>query len=199
MVGSSRSIDILDYLKQVMKDPSVRTDTVVTDYFISGGILFALVTMARTATLRQSDTDFGLLPIPKYDNNQEKYIQYSDAYCPNVISFPVTNIEKLDMASFVVEALAIESVETVTPEFYEICLKTKNARDEELSRMIDIIFSNYTIDLADVYLTIWANFRGAIINAISAGTNITTVIEANRTRVNNLIAMTVEVIVNAGG
>ena len=43
------------------------------------------------------------------------------------------------------------TVVTFTPAYYDVCLKSKYARDEESSRMLDIIFDTYRLELSDVY------------------------------------------------
>ena len=84
--------------------------------------------------------------------------------------------DSLDRASFVCEALAIESVNTVTPAFYDICMKTRYAKDEKMGDMLDIIRKDYMIDLADIYLSAWG-IRTPVTKAISEGSNFTSAIQ----------------------
>ncbi len=59
------------------------------------------------------DLNFGIIPIPKYNAEQESYHQYTTGHCTTVICFPTTTKDDdLDFASFMVEAMAIESVES---------------------------------------------------------------------------------------
>ena len=50
------------------------------------------------------------------------------------------------MTSIITEALASESYKNVIPVFYDVALKTKSARDEESSAMIDLIRDTLTFD-----------------------------------------------------
>ena len=51
----------------------------------------------------------------------------------------------------VVEALAMKSKELVTPEFYEVQLKGRDARDDESAAMLDIIYASRCFDLGVCY------------------------------------------------
>jgi len=55
----------------------------------------------------------------------------------------------------VIEALAMKSQESVTPEFYEVQLKGRDARDDESEAMLDIIFASRSFDLGPIYN--WGN------------------------------------------
>lgn len=176
-VGGSRPLDVIDWLTtHIANNLSVQTASSVYKPFAEGKILFALVTIARENDLKGYDVDFGLVPYPKYNADQDKYHCYSDSYCPNAIAFPFAASEaRIELASFVCEALAIESVNTVTPQFYDVCMKMRNARDERTGSMLDIIRDNYMIDLADVFLNTWG-LRTPITKAISDGSSITTTV-----------------------
>lgn len=169
-ITGSRPVDVVDWLtSKIAGNNAVQTGSSVYVPFAGGGILFALVTIVRESSLKTYDIDFGIVPYPKYNLDQQKYHCYSDSYCPNAISFPFNLPEdRLARASFVCEAMAIESVETVTPAFYDICMKTRFSKDVRMGDMLDIIRDDYMIDLADVYLSVWG-LRTPVTNAISNG------------------------------
>ena len=93
--------------------------------------------LGNSALMRGYDFDFGILPFPKLDEYQEKYkTMPQNGY--TMFCTPVT-VQNTEKAGAVIEALAAESRKSVVPAFYEVALKTKYARDEESSDMIDII------------------------------------------------------------
>lgn len=118
--------------------------------FSGGRALFTMSGMNRVTLFRSMEADFGILPIPKYDEAQKDY------YCPislwgaNSISVPKTATD-LARTSHIIEALSAESLYTLTPAYYDQTLKTKAARDEESAAMLDIIFANRVYDLACMY------------------------------------------------
>jgi len=110
--------------------------------------LFYVSGVGSVPALRAMETDFGILPFPKYDEAQEKY--YSRVidgwiYCvPNYAPDP-------GRTSVIMEALAVESKNITVPAYFETALRTKYARDDESQEMLDIIHANRTMDLGDTF------------------------------------------------
>jgi hypothetical protein len=120
--------------------------TEATKIFSENRALFRTGTFGDTVDLRDMKTDFGVLPIPKIDAAQDSY------YCmthvdimPLVIPTTVPDEHK---TSLLTEALAYESMFTLTPSFYEVFLDEKILRDEKSKEMIDILFDSkvYSLD-----------------------------------------------------
>lgn len=109
------------------------------EYFISGNVLFYNETLGNAQKLRQMTLDFGILPPPKYDENQENY--YSDVIEAYFMLVPVTNAD-LDRTGVLMEALAYESLDTVMVAAYDGMLQGIVSRDVESETSLDIIFGN---------------------------------------------------------
>ena len=98
---------------------------------------------------RAMDTDFGVLPLPKYDEAQDTY--YTDArYDIHVAAVPAS-VSDPEFVSAVTECLAAESKNILTPAFYEISLQGKVLRDNESEAMLDILFANKVYDMGYLY------------------------------------------------
>ncbi len=109
------------------------------EFFISGNVLFYNETLGNAQKLRQMTLDFGILPPPKYDEQQENY--YSDVIEAYFMLVPVTNAD-LDRTGILMEALAYESLDTVMPAAYDGMLQGIVSRDTESEASLDIIFEN---------------------------------------------------------
>ena len=107
--------------------------------------------LGNAQDLRGMNTDFGIVPYPKWDEHQEKYLTTSVAYF-SMFCVPTT-VKNLEMTGAVMEALCAESYKKVIPAFYEVALKSKYSRDDESAEMIDIIRSGLTFDFGKVYVT----------------------------------------------
>ena len=92
--------------------------------------------------------EYGVLPIPKYDENQEKYTTWRH-YIGSTLSMPIS-IDSKDLyeVANVLELYAILSQKYVRPAYYDTMLTTRNVRDEESSEILDIIFENRIYDMA---------------------------------------------------
>ena len=117
--------------------------------FSNGQSLFMDMTFIVIESMRSTETDFGILPYPKYDENQENYVSRTEYYW----TFQVPSINnELERAGVMLEALNSYSAKIVIPAYYELALKTKFTRDDESSEMLDLILSTTVIDLGDTIL-----------------------------------------------
>jgi hypothetical protein len=108
--------------------------------------LFADSTFYYVSYLRDMETEFGIIPFPKFDESQPEYLNRLSWVV--ISTFPVTNTH-LEYTSIIMEALMSTSKDTVIPAYYDVTLKTKISRDSESEEMLDIMFENAVFDLGD--------------------------------------------------
>jgi len=137
--------------------------------FENNQALFYTEVMLHIVTMRGYEIDFGIIPTPKMDETQKNYAHYLDWNCNIMYSLPVTLPEPDDQA-YILETIAYASRTDITPAYYDICLKSKYARDEESSKMLDIIFSSYRLELAEVYN--WGGLPDQVSSALRNGAEI---------------------------
>jgi len=118
--------------------------------FIDNRALFYFNEFHAVETLRQMETDFGILPIPKYDESQDRYYHCINPHVAMMISVPIYN-SNLDLTGYVMDALGATSKNILTPAYYEIQLKTKGARDDQSEKSIDIILGSLTYDMGYIF------------------------------------------------
>ncbi len=119
----------------------------VPGIFDSGRALFTMISLNEVKQKREIDIDFGILPFPKYDENQERYISNNWA---GLMVVPL-DAKDVGMTGAVAEFMGWESSKTVVPVYYDVLLNTKFSRDEESRVMLDIIFSNSAYDIGMCY------------------------------------------------
>ena len=116
--------------------------------FASNQSLFMDMSFFFSEDLRSMESDFGIIPYPKYDENQDHYSCRLCYYMPTVV--PSTIIDsRLERCGVMLEALACAYYNDVIPAYYDIVLQNKVARDVESQEMLDIIFSSRVIDIGD--------------------------------------------------
>ena len=146
---------------------------IIDPAFTEGRVLFNTAGLVRVTVFRAMETNFGILPLPKYDESQKEYNSMVSIGCANSIAIPTTaNAER---CGAVIEALSAESYYTLTPAYYDIVLKTKNARDDASSEMLDIIFDNRIFDIA--YMFDWGGIIGSI-NGLTTDGKISSTIDS---------------------
>ena len=112
--------------------------------FTEDRALFMPHFLGSNEILRSMNTDYGIIPFPKWNEEQPGYYSASqNSY--SIFGIPVT-CEKTDAVGATMEAMCAESYRTVTPAYYEIALKQKYARDEETAQMLDIIRDGIKFD-----------------------------------------------------
>ena len=112
--------------------------------------LVSWIRMRIVETLRAMETDFGIIPVPKYDAAQEKYYSSINPYTSCTIAVPASCSDP-DRAGFIIEALSAESRYTLSPAYYDLTLKGKHSRDNDSEEMLDIIFSSTIFDVMEIY------------------------------------------------
>lgn len=126
-------------------------DITIPNKFKANEMLFMLGWFYSSETLRDMDVDYGIIPFPKYDENQSTYLSLAHDIS-TLVCVPAT-CDKIDTVTAIMEALAFEGYKNVIPAYYEIALKVKYVRDstETALQIIDTIYENSTTDFAYVY------------------------------------------------
>ncbi len=124
-------------------------DTSKMNMFMAGQCAIMPNLLGSIKNLRDVEDNFGVLPYPKKNEDQEGYYTTSR---DNSILFGIpVDVKDADFAGFISEALCQASYEMVKPIYYENVLKTKLARDEESQKMIDILRDGIILDPGAVY------------------------------------------------
>lgn len=119
--------------------------------FMADRLLFLPATLGYSQDLREMDGTFGILPMPKYDDNQENYGTHSSDNM-NIFIIPAHTTEP-EFCGTVVDALSAESKFSVIPTFYDVVLKGRTTKDQESIKMLDIVRENLKFDFAFAHLT----------------------------------------------
>ncbi len=108
----------------------------------TGRVMFHGEELRRLNSFRGSEVDIGILPYPKYDEEQSRYnaLEWN-----GFMAVPVT-IRDPEMVGKVVEMLSYFSGETTVPAYYDVVLGEKLSRDADSREMLELIFSNITAD-----------------------------------------------------
>lgn len=134
-------------------------------YFAEGRVLLMANFIYSTEKLRDMEDDYGIVPYPKYDENQEKYLAQLGT-STQMLFVPKTAADP-GMTSKTMECLSYYSYNDVSPLYYDVALKEKYARDDDMHEMLDIIRQGATFDFLFVYGT---SLSGAMNNSFRFNT-----------------------------
>ncbi len=96
---------------------------------------------------RDSDVSYGVVPMPKYDEDQEDYYAFTSS---SLFSIPIS-CQNTEFAGFVFEALTYYGYYDVVPVYYEKTLKGKIADSPDDREMLQLINDGLTASFAYCY------------------------------------------------
>lgn len=99
---------------------------------------------------KYEELDFGIVPEPKANENQEKYCTPCAANYAYGIVIPITAYDP-KFSAYMIELTCCEGKNYIADAWYETILKTRDMVDNESAEMVDLIFDNVIYDTASVY------------------------------------------------
>ncbi|MHB1154492.1 MAG: hypothetical protein ACYCWE_19925 [Eubacteriales bacterium] len=154
-----RAQTFLEKLEKLINDYGYNDNTAFApEPFINrqGMILYTCL-IAVYDEIRYSNIQYGFLPTPKFDEEQEDYITgITDAYW----AIPITVYDNLDVVSVITEALSCQNYNNVLPAYFETALQTKLADASDDVEMLNIIKNTLTIDFGFTYQLALQNLYG---------------------------------------
>lgn len=121
----------------------------LAEKFSADQLLITTLRIMGTDLLRDMESDYGIIPCPKWDEVQDNYYTFvHDQY--SVFGIPIT-VADTPCVSATLEAFAADSYRNVTPAYYDIVLNGKYLRDAESSQMLELALNNVKIDFTWIY------------------------------------------------
>lgn len=146
----------LDYL--VIDGNYLKANKTVTiqegfDTFIQNRTLFMPDHTGNIAkVIGQMTGDFGFLPHPKYDENQEDYYALISPWGGLAVGVPYFyDDETLDYISAVMEEMAVQGKNHLTDAYKEKMIKLQKTKDDQSQDMLDIVFKNSGCELGMIH------------------------------------------------
>ncbi|MCL2772025.1 MAG: hypothetical protein FWD71_01630 [Oscillospiraceae bacterium] len=178
---AEKTVAIMDKLSSLWSDPNLiyypenyQTYDEVP-IFKSDRALLVAMTGSNLPLFKDMESDFGILPLPKYDETQDDYYSYCQPYGSAAVCVPVTNSD-LNRTGMIIEAMAAAGRYTSTPAQYDITLKQKYSRDNDSEAMLDIICAGSCYDFAFIYN--WGSLYDTFVQTINKGQSFTSKFDA---------------------
>ena len=140
------------------------------EIFLAKRAIFAVAMIGTPAgeALRNFEDEYGLLPMPKWDETQTEYTSAALG-SHTCLAIPKT-AKDLEFVGTCIEALSAESYKKITPTFYEIALKTRYLRDNESKKVLDIIIDSAIYDFGVLYGN-WKGFEFSMSSLMGSANN----------------------------
>lgn len=112
--------------------------------------LFWTTLVHQLPNIREMESDFGILPYPKLNVEQDNYYTCIAPYNSQFLCVPLVQ-DDVDRTGVITEALAYYGQKVVLPALYDVTLVGQSTRDAESEPMLDIIFDNLVYDIGYYY------------------------------------------------
>jgi len=112
--------------------------------------LFLLTWFGVTTKFRDMETDYGILPMFKYDEEQKNYYNTVAPYNARFLSMPLIQ-EDVERVGKIIETIGFYSQKYVKPAYFDRMLYGSIVRDEESRPMLELIHANRVYDIGYYY------------------------------------------------
>ena len=140
-----------------------------TEFFVpkmmANELLFFTNQLLVALNLREMQTDFGILPMPKYDENQDEYYSFGNAAFADCLIVP-GNCSDIEMTGNVIEAMGYYSQQYITPAFIDTTVMDKAVRDEDSAEIVQMVLKNRVYDIGFIFD--WGKIRTVFGNMVNS-------------------------------
>ncbi len=149
---SERNAAVMEKIQTLVQDPThylsandffgqggVQWPSILTqNNFIAGNALFFNGDMTFPLLLGDMEDDYGLVPVPKGDVEQDGYYSLVNPWSATCFAVPRwVPADQRDMLADVLNVMGAASKNLLAPVFLEQCLETMKSRDDDMKDMID--------------------------------------------------------------
>jgi hypothetical protein len=124
-------------------------ESVGVPIFFDDRALLYFDSLLHASDFRDEESDFGIIPYPKYNEEQKNYLTYSSQWSLScTLPVTATNVER---TCSILEELSAQSRKLIVPAYYDKTLMGKLKRDEESEEMLNMIFEHLVFDFGMSY------------------------------------------------
>lgn len=151
--NDEHAIEVVENVIDMYKNITWETD--INDYsnilFQGDRALFFMHKLESAAVhLRDMDSDYLILPSPKWDAEQESYYSFLSPHGSCFVGLPQTVAEN-ENYGFLTEAIARYSNQYVRPIAYDLVYKEKDSRDPRSVDVLNILLDSLYIDFQSLF------------------------------------------------
>ena len=103
---------------------------------------------------------YGILPVPKFDTDQENYRSIPEVTSSMVTIISTVEATRVDMVAATVELMAAEGYKQVKPAYIDVVLKSHSSNSPEDAEMVQLILDSmvYSFGKTFRYISPTADF-----------------------------------------
>jgi hypothetical protein len=152
----TKILDIIDkagkfaFNHEVWYDPGVYKFSDSSVFCYGNTLLYSVFPSVLESAMNEKCTfEFGSIPYPKYDSNQERYLTQINIENGSLLAIPYT-VSDPSMTAFYLEALTEASTDTTYTAFIDTKCKIQDVYDELSAEMLDLTLRNVAYDVVAI-------------------------------------------------
>ena len=158
-LNCDEAIDVLDMASELLYEQELsyswskngKNEETAFTMFMADQALFYYGELHSAEDMRSMESNFGLMPMPLFDEDQDGYHHTVNPNVAAVIVVPITNTQET-FTSYALDALGAASKNILTPAYYDINLQGIVSRDEESTVTLDLVISTLSYDPGYQYI-----------------------------------------------
>ncbi len=198
-INCEEAIDVLNMASDLLYNEELsyswsrngKNEETAFTMFMADQALFYYGELHAAEDMRAMESEFGLMPMPLFDEDQEAYHHSVNPNVAAVIVVPITNTEET-FTSYALDSLGAASKNILTPAYYDINLQGVVSRDEESAVTLDLVISTLSYDPGYQYIKEAGQFLRDLVHTYSAA--FVSSYETNATKMQDTIDKIVEAI-----
>lgn len=208
VMNNERTADIVKKMTEFVKNKSIcmfaSNYTGYTNVFFEllmatfsdNRALFFSQQLLVALDLRDMKADFGVLPYPKYNEEQTGYYSSGNSSWQTFVIVPVT-VKDAEMCGNILSSMGYHAQQMVRPAFVDITTYNKVMRDDDSKEMLNIIFDNMVFDIAFYYN--WGSIYSSVLEMIREGRDFSSQYAKSESKVRKEIENTLALLQNKTG
>ncbi|MBQ8642362.1 MAG: hypothetical protein IJ480_09120 [Clostridia bacterium] len=166
-----------------------------SDKFLGGEALFMLQYPGNMSSYLEMEADYGVLPMPKYNEEQESYRTMTNTGFTSCLSVPKVHDNDISDIGLVMEVMSYLSLVDVKPIYISNYLEQRYIRDEESAEMMMLAIETTYYDPGFAMSEQWSNPMGIPTSVVVSGSNtLISSIEKKVTAIENAIQKTLDAV-----
>lgn len=160
--------------------------------FENGKVMMQVGKMKSGSTYTAALFRYGLLPVPKFDADQQNYraICESNSSLATIIS--TVEDDRLDMVAATMELTAAEAYKQVKPVYVEVVLKSQNSNSPEDAEMVDLILDSMVYSFGWIFSSTHMGSMGKAFRVVDGSRDLTQYYESNKSNYERMIDLLID-------
>lgn len=180
---------------QSATNPSQYGFAELEEMFVNGRGFFYNTTSASVSILKSvnMDFEFGVLPIPMLDEDQENYCNTVNVYQSSALAIPSSvPTSRIPQIAFALQAMGFYNADVIR-SYYQTTLQLQAVQSDDDAEMLDIVYNNRFYDIGAIYN--WGGKLLGLYGGVIGNTSANTIVsswQAVETTVKNAMEQAIE-------